>query len=121
MTGRRRKKKVRLNKYVFPLIVGFLLMKSVILPLALKALAILSGKAVVLSIMSLILAAIVGLRSVAGGGGGGFGLTYAQSKADLTNAPVAKYRRKDILDHPDQIEDDPYNRYYSERRRRRRK
>ncbi|OXU30500.1 hypothetical protein TSAR_011537 [Trichomalopsis sarcophagae] len=111
----RRRKKLKLNKYVFPLIVGFLLIKSVILPLTLKALAILSGKAVVLSLMSLILAAIIGLRSISNGG-----IVPAQSKIDLVNVPLTKYRRKDVLDHAvDQFDDDPY-RYYGERRRRRR-
>jgi hypothetical protein len=107
ITGRKRKK-LKLNKYVFPLIIGFLLIKSVILPLALKALAILSGKAVVLSLMSLILAAIVGLRTVAAGSG-----ASAQNKIDS----VSKYRRKDILEYVDPIEDDPY-RYYTARSRR---
>lgn len=106
---------MRLNKYVFPMLVGFLLIKSILLPMALKALAILSGKAVVLSLMSLILAAIIGLRNMANGG------SPAQSKIDLVaNVPLSKYRRKDLLDHADQLEDDPY-RYYADRRRKRRK
>ncbi|XP_011505716.1 PREDICTED: uncharacterized protein LOC105368405, partial [Ceratosolen solmsi marchali] len=106
-TGRKRKK-FKLNKYVFPLIIGFLLIKSVILPLALKALAILSGKAVVLSLMSLILAAIVGLRTVASGGG-----TTAQNKIDL----ASNYKRKDMQDYIDPIDDNPY-RYYADHTRR---
>ncbi|KAL7296213.1 hypothetical protein TKK_0010751 [Trichogramma kaykai] len=115
----KKKKKLKLNKYVFPLIVGFLLIKSVLLPLALKALAILSGKAVVLSLMSLILAAIIGLRSIVGGGGGNVPF---QSKVDLVNLPLTKYKRKDLLDYGDPTveEETPY-RYYSDRHRRRRK
>lgn len=95
-----------------------MLIKSVLLPLALKSLAILSGKAIVLSLMSLILAAIIGLRSLAGGGGGG--LREAASKIDLVNFPMAKYRRKDYLENVEPIiEEEPYPyRYYAERRRR---
>lgn len=93
-----RKKKFKLNKYLLPLMVGVILIKSILLPIALKALALLSGKAVVLSLMSLILAAIVGLKKV------------AQKEEN-------KHRRQDTFDlvsNPDEFE--PY-RFYLERRR----
>lgn len=94
-----RKKKFKLNKYVLPLIVGFVLIKSILLPIALKALAVLSGKAVVLSLMSLILAAIVGLKKV------------AQKEG------AHKHRRQDIFDFTSGAQElEPY-RYYKERRR----
>ncbi|XP_066581962.1 uncharacterized protein [Prorops nasuta] len=106
--GRRRKHK--LNKYVLPLIVGFLLIKSILLPIALKALAVLSGKAVVLSLMSLILAAIVGLKRVAQSS---YGHNY-----DLVNLSAGKYRRKDVaLDIADEGEDTEPYKYYRDRRR----
>lgn len=109
LTGRKKKYKKKLNKYVLPLLVGFLLIKSVLLPIILKTLAVLSGKAVVLSLMSLILAAIVGLRSIA------TGFTH---KIDH----YAKYRRKDWPEPVDQPEEDPYHRYpYADRTRRRRR
>jgi hypothetical protein len=98
-----RKKKFKLNKYVLPLIVAFILIKSILLPIALKALAVLSGKAVVLSLMSLILAAIVGLKKV------------AQKES---NYEVNKYRRQDTFGFAskDPQELDPY-RFYADRRR----
>ncbi|XP_015173230.1 PREDICTED: uncharacterized protein LOC107064734 [Polistes dominula] len=86
----RKKKKHKLNKYVVPLIVGFLLIKSILLPIALKALAVLSGKAVVLSLMSLILAAIVGLKKVA--------QSSSSNGYDVVNVPSTKYRRKDAYE-----------------------
>ncbi|EFN89940.1 uncharacterized protein LOC105192507 [Harpegnathos saltator] len=97
-----RRKKFKLNKYVLPLIVGFVLIKSILLPIALKALAVLSGKAVVLSLMSLILAAIVGLKKV------------VQKESHHDNN---KYRRQDIFDFMEEAQElEPY-RYYKERRR----
>ena len=103
-----------MNKYVLPLLIGFLLIKSILLPIALKALAVLSGKAVVLSLMSLILAAIVGLRSVAQNGQ----FSQYRSDTDVVHLPLSKYRRKDVSDIRDNLEDeDPYK-YYRERRRR---
>lgn len=98
-----RKKKFKLNKYVLPLIVGFLLIKSILLPIALKALAVLSGKAVVLSLMSLILAAIVGLKKVA--------------QKDDNYEAVNKYRRQDTFDLVADPELEPY-RFYAEHRHR---
>ncbi|KAI4495789.1 hypothetical protein M0802_008412 [Mischocyttarus mexicanus] len=107
----RKKKKHKLNKYVVPLIVGFLLIKSILLPIALKALAVLSGKAVVLSLMSLILAAIVGLKKVAqsSSGNGGY---------DVVNIPSSKYRRKDAYDVVDDFEEEEPYRFYKEYRKR---
>ncbi|XP_028520943.1 uncharacterized protein LOC107994587 [Apis cerana] len=106
----RRKKKHKLNKYVIPLIVGFMLIKSILLPIALKTLAILSGKAVVLSLMSLILAAIVGLKRVAQGHSGG---SY-----EVLTVPHNKYKRQDYLDTGDDLMDTEPYKFYRERRRR---
>ncbi|XP_076650791.1 protein Osi13 [Halictus rubicundus] len=108
---RRRKKKLKLNRYLIPLVLGFMLIKSILLPIALKTLAILSGKAVVLSLMSLILAAIVGLKKVAQShSGGGY---------EVVNVPYGKYRRQDILEMADSasMESEPYK-FYRERRKR---
>ncbi|RLU18753.1 hypothetical protein DMN91_009110 [Ooceraea biroi] len=100
-----RKKKLKLNKYVLPLIVGFVLIKSILLPIALKTLAILSGKAVVLSLMSLILAAIIGLKKVAQKEG------YYDGN---------KHRRQDTVGQFDFVTDpqefEPYRFYITERR-----
>lgn len=49
------------------LLMGIVLVKSIIIPLALKAMAIVSGKAMLLSALSLILASIVGFKKVAHG------------------------------------------------------
>ena len=104
-----------------PLLLGFLLIKSLLLPIALKGLAVLSGKAVILSLMSLILAAIVGLKRVAqgaggimgGGGGGGGG-----GPSGFSYDGYSRYRRNDQLldDRPALDVDDPY-RYYRDQRR----
>lgn len=87
-----------------------MLIKSILLPIALKTLAILSGKAVVLSLMSLILAAIVGLKKVAQShSGGGY---------EVVNLPAGKYKRQDFFEMTDDaIESEPYK-YYRERRKR---
>lgn len=105
----RMKKKQKLNRYLIPLIVGFMLIKSILLPIALKTLAILSGKAVVLSLMSLILAAIVGLKKVAQSPSGGY---------EVVNVPAGKYRRQDMFEMAeDTPESEPYK-FYRERRKR---
>lgn len=106
----RRKKKHKLNKYVIPLIVGFMLIKSILLPIALKTLAILSGKAVVLSLMSLILAAIVGLKRVAQG--------HTEGSYEVLTVPHNKYKRQDYLDTGDDLMDTEPYKFYRERRRR---
>ncbi|KAL0105069.1 hypothetical protein PUN28_016601 [Cardiocondyla obscurior] len=101
--GRKDKKYKKLNKYVLPLIIGFLLIKSILLPITLKALAVLSGKAVVLSLMSLILAAIVGLKKIA--------------QKESSHEVMHKYRRQDMYGFVDDVQEfEPY-RYYKERRR----
>lgn len=84
------------------MLIGFLLIKSILLPITLKALAVLSGKAVVLSLMSLILAAIVGLKKVA--------------QKESSHESVNKYRRQDVYFADDVQEFEPY-RIYKERRR----
>lgn len=96
-------KKFKLNKYILPLIVGLILIKSILLPIALKTLAVLSGKAVILSLMSLILAAIVGLKKVA---------------RESSEHVYHKNRRQDAYDFisAEEQEFEPY-RFYKERRR----
>lgn len=111
MFSGRKKKKLKLNKFVLPLLIGFLLIKSILLPIALKFLAVLSGKAVVLSLMSLILAAIVGLRAVAQN------RVDQRSDTDIVHLPLTKYRRKDFADLRDPYEEEEPYRYYRERRR----
>ncbi|XP_046590319.1 uncharacterized protein LOC124293462 [Neodiprion lecontei] len=100
-----RKKKAKLSKYVLPLVVGFLLIKSILLPIALKTLAVLSGKAVILSLMSLILASIVGLKKVAQGSG--------SANYEVVNVPLSKYRRNEDYRRADPDDDDdlPYKYY----------
>lgn len=83
------------------MIIGFLLIKSILLPITLKALAVLSGKAVVLSLMSLILAAIIGLKKIA----------HQESSHEY------KHRRQDVYGFVDDVQEfEPY-RFYKERRR----
>ncbi|XP_043517605.1 uncharacterized protein LOC122532680 [Frieseomelitta varia] len=104
----RKKKKHKLNKYIIPLIIGVMLIKSILLPIALKTLAILSGKAVVLSLMSLILAAIVGLKKVA--------QSHSGTSYEVVNVPVNKYKRQDFIEREDVMDTEPYK-FYRERRR----
>ncbi|CAH1375175.1 unnamed protein product [Tenebrio molitor] len=60
-----RKKKKKGNKYTVPLLFGALMVKSIIFPLAFKAMAVMSSIAVVLSTMSLIISSIVGYAKLA--------------------------------------------------------
>lgn len=91
-----KKIKTKLGKYIIPLIIGVILIKSILLPLTLKTLAVLSGKAVVLSLMSLILAAIVGLKKA----------------AQETSYEINKYRRQDKHDFIDNAQEfEPYQIY----------
>lgn len=85
------------------MIIGVLLIKSILLPITLKALAVLSGKAVVLSLMSLILAAIIGLKKIA----------QKENSYEVIN----KHRRQDVYGFIDDVQEfEPY-RFYKERRR----
>ncbi|KAK0164958.1 hypothetical protein PV328_003521 [Microctonus aethiopoides] len=109
MCKKKKKKLKKHMKYLFPLLIGWLLIKSILLPVALKGLALLSGKAVVLSLMSLVLAAILGLRRLAQN------ITGFSSAA---GADIAAYKRKGLLydDDPEQLEPqeggaDPYSYY----------
>ncbi|XP_057340913.1 uncharacterized protein LOC130677987 [Microplitis mediator] len=108
---KKKKKWKKHSKYIIPLIVGWLLIKSILLPIALKALALLSGKAVVLSLMSLILAAIMGLRRLAQGGLLPMALGFSAGPS-----AYAKYNRQDYLEHENQSDlGDSYD-YYQDRR-----
>ncbi|CAG5078172.1 Protein of unknown function [Cotesia congregata] len=107
---KKKKKWKKHTKYLIPLIVGWLLIKSILLPIALKALALLSGKAVVLSLMSLILAAIMGLRRLAQGGLLPMALGFSAGPT-----VYSKYNRQDYSDHDNQSDfADPYD-YYNDR------
>lgn len=96
------------------MLAGFLLVKSILIPLVLKGLAILSGKAILLSFLSLILSAIIGLRYIASG------QLAAQNKIDAVGTPVKKYRRKDYPNQEESLDEEPY-RYYAEKRKRRKR
>lgn len=98
----RGKKKHKLGKYLVPLLIGFLIIKSILLPIALKGLALLSAKAVLMSLMSLILASIVGLKKIA----------HSDKNVDVVTLPLSKYRRKDLMyDWEEREPEDPYAHY----------
>lgn len=59
------RKKKKTNKYLIPILFGALMIKSIIFPLAFKAMAVMSSVAVLLSTMSLIVSSIVGYVKLA--------------------------------------------------------
>ena len=61
-TARKKKKK---GKYMTTLLFGALLVKSIIFPLAFKAMAVMTSIAVLLSTMSLIISSVLGYAKVA--------------------------------------------------------
>lgn len=63
----RGKKKKKL-KGLMPILIGIAVVKAVFLPIALKTIAFISGKAFLLSALSLILSSILGLKKIATGG-----------------------------------------------------
>lgn len=64
--GRGKKKKSSYGLLLLPLILG-----GTLVPLALGALALLAGKALIVSKLALVLAGIIGIKKLLGGGGGG--------------------------------------------------
>lgn len=64
--ARGKKKKNSSGMLLLPLILG-----GTLVPLALGALALLAGKALIVSKLALILAAIIGIKKLLSGGGGG--------------------------------------------------
>lgn len=63
--GRGKKKKGSYGLLLLPLILG-----GTLIPLALGALALLAGKALIVSKLALVLAGIIGIKKLLGGGGG---------------------------------------------------
>ena len=62
----RKKKKNMSGMLAIPLLIG-----GTLVPLALGALALLAGKALIVSKLALVLASIIGLKKLVSGGGGG--------------------------------------------------
>ncbi|XP_050533841.1 uncharacterized protein LOC126901446 [Daktulosphaira vitifoliae] len=59
------------DKYTGPLLMGAMMVAGTLLPIKLGALAMMSGKALMTSMLALTLAAILALKKLASGGGGG--------------------------------------------------
>uniref|UniRef100_A0A2S2PRD3 Uncharacterized protein n=1 Tax=Schizaphis graminum TaxID=13262 RepID=A0A2S2PRD3_SCHGA len=65
------------DKYAGPLLMGAMMVAGTLLPIKLGALAMMSGKALMTSMLALMLSAILALKKLASGGGGGHsGTTY---------------------------------------------
>jgi hypothetical protein len=66
------------DKYAGPLLMGAMMVAGTLLPIKLGALAMMSGKALMTSMLALMLSAILALKKLASGGGGGghSGTTY---------------------------------------------
>lgn len=65
------------DKYAGPLLMGAMMVAGTLLPIKLGALALMSGKALMTSMLALMLSAILALKKLASGGGGGGGHTGA--------------------------------------------
>lgn len=65
MVEESRKKKKKKDRYLSGLILGAILVKMILFPLAVKAMAVMSTVSVILSTMSLILASIIGYAKLA--------------------------------------------------------
>ncbi|XP_050436281.1 uncharacterized protein LOC126843028 [Adelges cooleyi] len=64
------------DKYAGPLLMGAMMVAGTLLPIKLGALAMMSGKALMTSVIALMLAAILALKKLASGGGGHSATTY---------------------------------------------
>lgn len=64
------------DKYAGPLLMGAMMVAGTLLPIKLGALAMMSGKALMTSMLALMLSAILALKKLASGGGGHSGTTY---------------------------------------------
>jgi len=71
------------DKYTGPLLMGAMMVAGTLLPIKLGALAMMSGKALVVSLMALMLSAILALKKLASGGGSHSGTTY-----EVINVPT---------------------------------
>lgn len=74
------------DKYAGPLLMGAMMVAGTLLPIKLGALAMMSGKALMTSMLALMLSAILALKKLASGGGGGgshSGTTY-----EVINVPT---------------------------------
>lgn len=64
------------DKYAGPLLMGAMMVAGTLLPIKLGALAMMSGKALMTSMLALMLSAILALKKLASGGGSHSGTTY---------------------------------------------
>lgn len=72
-----------------PLLMGAMMVAGTLLPIKLGALAIMSGKALMTSMLALMLAAILVLKKLASGGGGGGGGSHSGTTYEVINVPSA--------------------------------
>ncbi|KAF7987579.1 hypothetical protein HCN44_003442 [Aphidius gifuensis] len=107
---KKKKFKKKVMKFIIPMLIIWVVIKSLVLPVVLKALAVLSGKAFLLSLMSLVLAAIMGLRRLVSAIGGIPGLPFS----NLGPTAYSKYRRKEdeIIDEGPSYEGSEPYKYY---------
>lgn len=61
-TGRGRKGKKRMSRYLYPVLIGLFMTKMIVFPLLLKALTIMSSASFVLSKMSLLTSVLLGFK-----------------------------------------------------------
>lgn len=71
------------DKYAGPLLMGAMMVAGTLLPIKLGALAMMSGKALMTSMLALMLSAILALKKLASGGGSHSGTTY-----EVINVPT---------------------------------
>lgn len=73
-----------------PLLMGAMMVAGTLLPIKLGALAIMSGKALMTSMLALMLAAILALKKLTSGGGGGGGHSgHTGTTYEVINVPSA--------------------------------
>jgi len=72
------------DKYAGPLLMGAMMVAGTLLPIKLGALAMMSGKALMTSMLALMLSAILALKTLASGSGSHSGTTY-----EVINVPSA--------------------------------
>ncbi|XP_025417323.1 uncharacterized protein LOC112688374 [Sipha flava] len=74
------------DKYAGPLLMGAMMVAGTLLPIKLGALAMMSGKALMTSMLALMLSAILALKKLASGGGGGGG--HSGTTYEVINVPT---------------------------------
>lgn len=72
------------DKYAGPLLMGAMMVAGTLLPIKLGALAMMSGKALMTSMLALMLSAILALKKLASGGGGG---SHSGTTYEVINVP----------------------------------